>query len=563
MSTRRLRCAIYTRKSTEEGLDQDYNSLEAQRDACIAYITSQAGEGWTVVKTQYDDGGLSGATMERPALQRLLADIEARKVDVVVVYKVDRLTRSLADFAKIVEILDAHSVSFVSVTQQFNTTSSMGRLTLNVLLSFAQFEREVTAERIRDKIAASKKKGMWMGGVVPLGYDVVDRKLIVNEQEARTIRTLFDLYIRLGTVKAVKEEADRLGLRTKARRPNNGSRDGDVSFREGHLQKLLKNCIYVGEIGHREERYPGEHDPIIDRALWDAVQAQLRENAVKRHSETNSTSASLLTGLLRDENGILLRPSHASKSGRRYRYYISRQPENAAPGNATAWRLPAPAIENLVVQSICTFLGDGVRLSETFGVTDMHAAQIEAMLAHAARMKRRLETGNRAEMRALLLETVARVELQRDCIRIGLNASTMRMYLAVPEQSGRTEQHIARLDMPVQLRRRGAELKLVLSGEHAGAGTPDPNLIAAVAQAHRWFGELRSGTTRSIADLARLHGIHQADVSRVLPLAFLAPDIIEAILGGRQPVELTAARLKRILLPHAWADQRRVLGFTD
>jgi site-specific DNA recombinase len=561
MTARRRRCAVYTRKSTEEGLNQDYNSLEAQRDACVAYITSQAGEGWTIVKTPYDDGGLSGATMERPALQRLLADIEARRIDVVVVYKVDRLTRSLADFAKIVEILDARDVSFVSVTQQFNTTSSMGRLTLNVLLSFAQFEREVTAERIRDKIAASKKKGMWMGGVVPLGYDVVDRKLVVNQDEADTVRTLFDLYIRLGTMQAVKEEADRLGLRTKARKPNNGSRDGGAPFRVGHLHKLLTNCLYIGEIRHRGERYPGEHEPIVDRAIWEAAQAQLGENAVKRISEKNSDSFSLLTGLLRDENGITLKPSHASKSGRRYRYYISRPPEDGSSSTTSGWRLPAPAIETLVVEAICAFLDDSVRLPERLWLTDLPAEELRPMLAKAARMKRRLETGNRTEMRVLLCETVECIDLRQEVVRIGLSATGMCANLDVPDRSSVAEQRIVWLDVPMQLRRRGAELKLVLAGDHARAGSPDPNLIAAIAQGHRWFEELRSGDITSIADLVRRHGVHQADVSRILPLAFLAPDIVEAILDGRQPVELTAARLKRIRLPNAWADQRRVLGF--
>jgi hypothetical protein len=462
-----------------------------------------------------------------------------------------------------VEAFDARSVSFVSFTQAFNTTTSMGRLTLNVLLSFAQFEREVTAERIRDKIAASKKKGMWMGGVVPLGYDVVDRKLVVNEEEAETVRALFDLYVRLGTVQALKEEADRLGLRTKARKPNNGSRDGGVPFRVGHLHKLLTSCLYIGEIGHKGKRYPGEHQPIVDRTIWEAVQAQLGENAVNRRSEKNAASLSLLTGLLRDENGITLKPSHASKSGRRYRYYISRQPNDGSSSASPGWRLPAPAIESLVVQGISAFLDDSVRLAERLGITGLSADQLKSMLAQAARMKRRFETGNRAEVRALLCEVVERVDLRRDLVRIGLRGTMMRVNLDVADRSDAAEHHIFWLDVPVQLRRRGAELKLVLSGEHAKAGTPDPNLITTIAQAHRWFEELRSRDVTSIAHLVRRHGMHQADVSRILPLAFLAPDIVEAILDGRQPVELTAARLKRIQLPHAWAEQRRVLGLTD
>jgi DNA invertase Pin-like site-specific DNA recombinase len=561
MSLRRLRCAIYTRKSTNEGLDQDFNSLDAQRDSCEAYVTSQAGEGWTVLKTRYDDGGFSGGSMDRPALQRLLADIRDRKVDVVVVYKIDRLTRALSDFARIVEILGGQGASFVSVTQAFNTTSSMGRLTLNVLLSFAQFEREVTAERIRDKIAAWKKKGMWMGGVVPLGYDVVDRKLVANLEETRTVRTLFELYKTLGTVRAVKEEADRLGLRTKTRKPNNGSRDGGGPFRTGHLHKLLTNCIYVGEIGHKGERYPGEHEPIIDRALWDAVQAQLANNSVKRRSGANTASASLLTGLLRDENGRRLKPSHANKSGRRYRYYVSREADDAV--SSTAWRLPAPAIEELIVRSIRTYLDDGARLMETLGLTDLSADRLNDMLVQTARMTRRLETASRAEMRTLLLDTVERVDLQPDRVRIALSVKSIQTNLGIQDHPGSSDAQIAWLDIPVQLRRRGAELKLVVPGERAGTRNPDPTLVAAIAQGHRWFEALRSGTVPSIADLARRHGVHQADVSRVLPLAFLAPDIVEAILEGRQPVELTASRLKRTRLPHCWAGQRRALDFTD
>ena len=300
---RRLRCAIYTRKSSEEGLDQDFNSLDAQREACEAYIKSQAGEGWTAVKAHYDDGGISGGTLERPALQRLLNDIEAGRVNVVVVYKVDRLTRSLADFAKIVEVFDTRSVSFVSVTQQFNTTSSMGRLTLNMLLSFAQFEREVTSERIRDKIAASKKKGMWMGGLPPLGYDILDKKLVVNEAEAETVRTLFRLHLELGMVKNLVEKSACLGLVTKRRIRTDGQPTGGQPFTRGHLYQLLTNPIYVGEISHRGVTYAGQHDAIIEREVFDAVGRRLDDNAARRRSATNAKVPSLLTGLIYDETG--------------------------------------------------------------------------------------------------------------------------------------------------------------------------------------------------------------------------------------------------------------------
>ncbi len=339
------RCAIYTRKSSEEGLEQDFNSLHAQREACEAFIKSQAGEGWRLVKTAYDDGGLSGGTMERPALQRLLEDIRRRLVDVVVVYKVDRLTRSLADFAKMVEVFDAHGVSFVAVTQQFNTTTSMGRLTLNVLLSFAQFEREVTGERIRDKIAASKRKGMWMGGLVPLGYDAHERRLIVNESEAETVLEIFRRYLELGSVRLLMEDLNRRRIRSKVRVAKNGKQSGGNSFFRGALYVLLSNPIYVGEIRHKGVRHPGLHEPIVGRELWEKTQLLLRSQAVRGASRATKPVASPLMGRLFDESGQSLTPSHAVKRERRYRYYVSRSLiKGTADSAGRGWRLPAPEI---------------------------------------------------------------------------------------------------------------------------------------------------------------------------------------------------------------------------
>ncbi len=320
---RRLRCAIYTRKSSEEGLDQAFNSLDAQRESCEAYIKSQAGEGWHLIRTGYDDGGVSGGTLDRPALRQLFAEIKARKVDTVVVYKVDRLTRSLADFAKIVDIFDARGVSFVSVTQAFNTTTSMGRLTLNMSLSFAQFEREVTGERIRDKIAASKRKGMWMGGFVPLGYDAKERSLVINEPEAETVRTIFRLYLEHGNVRRVKEEADRLDLATKVRKTENGRMRGDRPLSRGYIYKLLGNPLYAGQIAHKGEVYEGQHEAVIDAETWEAVQAKLARNAHDRRSGNGAAEPSLLAGLLHDQRSNRLSPSHAVKNGVRYRYYVS------------------------------------------------------------------------------------------------------------------------------------------------------------------------------------------------------------------------------------------------
>src|SRR3954451_2028885 len=350
------RCAVYTRKSSEEGLEQDFNSLHAQREACEAFIRSQRGEGWRLVETGYDDGGLSGGTLERPALRQLFADIAQHRVDTVVVYKVDRLTRSLMDFAKIVELFDRHAVSFVAVTQQFNTTSSMGRLTLNILLSFAQFEREVIGERVRDKIAASKKKGMWMGGIAPLGYEISDRKLVVCPEEAETVRLIFRRYLELGSVRLLKQELDQTGIRSKERARRDGSRIGGQPSSRGALYALLSNPIYVGEIAHKGARYPGQHAAILDRAIWEEVQERLRDGAPER-TRSAAPSESPLLGKLFDEAGHRLTPTHAAKGGRRYRYYVSRALVTGiaerAPG---AWRLPAAQTENLIAILAVTVL---------------------------------------------------------------------------------------------------------------------------------------------------------------------------------------------------------------
>ena len=353
----RVRCAIYTRKSSEEGLEQEFNSLQAQREACEAFINSQRHEGWVCLRTGYDDGGFSGATMDRPALQRLLADIAAGRVDTIVVYKIDRLTRSLADFARIVEILDTKGVSFVSVTQQFNTTTSMGRLTLNVLLSFAQFEREVIGERIRDKIAASKRKGMWMGGVPPLGYRVQHRKLVIIDSEAEIVRSIFRRYAETGSVQLLKEELDARRIKSKSWTSAAGRVIGGKSFSRGALYLMLQNRTYRGEIVHKDQSHPGEHPPIIDQPLWDAVQAQLAGNSGERNVGTRTRPSSLLTGLLFDRDGNRMTPSHAVKKGTRYRYYVSRPLiTRERTESSTGLRIPAAEVEQLVTSRVRQWL---------------------------------------------------------------------------------------------------------------------------------------------------------------------------------------------------------------
>ena len=351
---KKIRCAIYTRKSSEDGLEQEFNSLHAQRESCASYVASQKHEGWVLLRTAYDDGGLSGGSLERPALQRLMQDMRDGLVDQIVVYKIDRLTRSLADFSKIVDVLDAPGASFVSVTQSFNTAIGMVRLTMKMLLSFAWFEREVTAERIRDKIAASKRKGLWMGGLVPIGYDANGRTLAINDGEARTIRTLYDLCERLGTVREVRDAADRLGLRTRKRQAATDKVSGGGAFTRGHIHQILTNPLYAGRIRHRKAVHEGQHPALIDPERWEHVQHLLQDGAARTRSRAAAAQSSILCGKLFDETGDRLTPSHTkTKAGRRLRYYVShRLIAQSGEAHQGSWRLPAPELEAKVAQRI-------------------------------------------------------------------------------------------------------------------------------------------------------------------------------------------------------------------
>ncbi len=562
--TTRIRCAIYTRKSTDDGLDQEFNSLDAQREACEAFIKSQRGMGWVALSANYDDGGLSGGTMDRPALRRLLADIEMRKVDLIVVYKVDRLTRSLADFAKIVEVFDAHGVSFVSVTQQFNTTTSMGRLTLNMLLSFAQFEREVTSERIRDKIAASKRKGMWMGGLPPLGYDVEDKKLVVNPVEAKIVRTLFRLYIELGTVKKLTAESGHLGLVTKRRIRSGGQATGGQPFTRGHLYQLLLNPIYAGDVAHKGVTYPGQHHGIIERQLFDAVRRQLDGNAAERGTATNTKAPSLLTGLIHDETGDRLCPTHANKKGRRYRYYISKRLMHRTDSVDSGWRLPAKELESAVVRAVGDFLKDELRVIDALQLTDIAPDRLRTILHRAAAAADDLNDVQAERQRRLLRRLLHRVTVHTGSLHIEIKRTDLDSL--VSRKTVTVAPHpemLIDLTVPIALRRRGVEAKLVVRAAQGEAATPDKNLIALVAQAHHWFDQLSGGDVGSIRELARCESVDPSDIGHNMQLAFLAPDITAAILAGRQPIELTANRLRRTgTLPLEWDRQRRLLGFS-
>ena len=527
------RCAIYTRKSSEEGLEQNFNSLHAQREACEAFIKSQAGEGWRPVKVPYDDGGLSGATMERPGLQRLLADLREKLVDVVVVYKVDRLTRSLADFAKMVEVFDGHGVSFVSVTQQFNTTTSMGRLTLNVLLSFAQFEREVTGERIRDKIAASKKKGIWMGGTVPLGYDWCERRLVVNPVEAATVRLIFERYLRLRSVRLLKEKLSRDGIVSKVRVSKQGCQSGGQPFGRGALYALLANPIYLGEIRHRKVRHPGQHQAIVDQAVWEQVQERLRKQAVHHRTLDTKGVSSPLAGKLFDETGEPLYACGANEGARRYRYYVSRKViQGSAERTKNGWRLPALGIERAVASASRQMLGDRPTIAANLQEAGVAIGDLQPAL-EAARTKSEQLEHKSSEVANGLRNLIDRVQLESGGIRVSLN---LKRLIADPIESRDAACLTMTRFIPLEMKRRGVELRLVIEGESAPAARPDPHLLKAVARGHRWFNELASGKSASIKEIARREGVYDSYVKRLIPLAFLAPELVRSICNGSQPI---------------------------
>lgn len=566
--------------------------------------------------------------MERPALKRLLADVAAGEIDVVVVYKVDRLTRSLADFAKIVEIFDQRQVSFVSVTQAFNTTSNMGRLTLNVLLSFAQFEREVTGERIRDKIAASKKKGMWMGGLPPLGYDVQDRKLVVNAQEAETVTFIFERYQALKSVRLLQAELDRRGIVSKLRQRDNGPSHGGQPLGRGALYAMLSNRLYRGEIVHKDVSHPGQHDAIVDEALFNEVQQTLSTNRVDRERGANADEPSLLAGLLFDGDGNRMTPTHASKKGVRYRYYVSKTlitsrqastrrpkgadfngalilngPANAIPKTGSGLRLQAAGIERLVLDRMLQFLATPSEVL-TIGATDidlnlhpnsqLDAVGQSALLEAAQRQASALSAADAATQRGFLLGALLRVDVHRDRVEFRIDRPGLLQRLrdghghgadgavggdnpAVTEDDVETglaaeltpeknstdpdAREIVSLTVPVDFKRSGFELRLIVPGKETAA-RPDTSLVRLLARAHQMRDRLVADPDQTITQLAEQVRLTASYLTRLLRLAFLAPDIVTAILEGRQPLELSANKLMAdTRLPIEWVGQRQMLGF--
>jgi site-specific DNA recombinase len=531
-SIKPVRCAIYTRVSTDHGLDQEFNSLDAQYDAASAYIKSQAHAGWTLITSRYDDGGYSGGSTDRPDLQRLLDDIRFRKLDVIVVYKVDRLTRSLADFAKLVELFDAHGVSFVSVTQQFNTTTSMGRLTLNVLLSFAQFEREVTSERIRDKIAASKRKGLWVGGPLPLGYQMKDDKVAVVEDEAERVRLIFRRYLELGGVNALVRDLRERNIRTKARLLATGVTRGGILFGRGLLFYLLRNRFYIGEVKYKDEILPGEQPAIMDRALFDAVQQKLTDHWTTR-STTRNASAHLLTGLLFDDAGHRMVPTHATKAGIRYRYYVSLphiHGESKIASLGSVSRIPATEIEDIVVRSIN-----------------------EHLIAHRER-----PTSSAANVgdHKLVIERGARIGVYEDRLVIRLKSADGE------EASDAADEKLISIPWQKPPSRRSRQI-LIPHGVPKSQVRPTrierrARLVSAIARGRRWLDEIVSGSVTHIQQIAARQKCSVRQVNMTISLAFLAPDLVRAAVEGRLPRGIGVERLRDA--PPEWSRQFEVLG---
>ena len=545
---KRVRCAVYTRKSTEDGLEQEFNSLHAQREACEAYILSQKHEGWELMLTHYDDGGFSGGSLQRPGLTALLVDIDAGLVDVIVVYKVDRLTRSLADFAKIVERLDAKGASFVSITQAFNTTTSMGRLTLNVLLSFAQFEREVTGERIRDKIAASKKKGLWMGGPVPLGYEVVERKLVPVPSEAEQVRHIMRRYVESTSANALIAQLEAEGVRTKVQRRTSGPHRGGIPFRRGSLFHLLKNPIYLGMIVHKGTTYSGEHDPIVDQALWDAVQARLAAKSPSRRRTTNDRQDALFEGLLTDPHSRPIVPSFTCKGTRRYRYYETRR-DLVGSGKPAATRFALRSLDRHIVDELRRLLGDEHALGQWTRIED--AEGLQAVIAQAARLSHLLATeSNWSEVIRTLISSI---EVHADGLDLAIFSAALGL-------SGKADALVLKLTLPT--RKPFGERKLRLSAGTSNASRSEKTHARTklLREAHQVREQVLAAPGESLNILATRHSRCRKQMARLLRLSWLSPRIAEAIIEGTLPDRLDRKHLLEMALPTSWSEQHRLFG---
>jgi site-specific DNA recombinase len=534
--TPKLRCAIYTRKSSEQGLEQDFNSLHAQREACEAYILSQLGEGWAALRQAYDDGGFSGGSMERPALRRLLEDINAGKVDIVVVYKVDRITRSLGDFARIVEVFDRRNVSFVSVTQAFNTTSSMGRLTLNVLLSFAQFEREVTGERIRDKIAQSKARGMWMGGNPPLGYDARDRGLVINDSEAAVVRHIFERYLALGSTRGLAEELGRDGYRSKAWVARSGKALGGVAFSRGAVIHILQGRVYVGEIVHGDKVHAGLHEPIIARDVFDAVQARMTSLAVARREAPVRATPGVLAGKLFDADGERMSPSFAyGRRGRLYRYYVPLACQTGTEpvrGEGAFGRISADALEVFLVEQARRLVG-----RDTIEIADLAALIGRVDL-------------RRGETHIVLDREAAFPGDHPDVTLAGVRRRAAPDETAVLDRGGKA----IRIVLPHRLQLRGGRA-FIRDADQEATRRINRSLVKALRRAHADLLTLKASPVTAPDELVNAAAPETAHDRQIVRLALMSPGLQRRIMSGAHPPALALRQLLKCPMPLAWADQ--------
>ncbi len=553
----RIRCAVYTRKSSEEGLDQSFNSLDAQREACEAYIRSQKHEGWVALSTKYDDGGFSGGNMDRPALKKLMIDIAEGKVNTIVVYKVDRLTRSLADFAKMIEQFDAKGVSFVSVTQQFNTTTSMGRLTLNVLLSFAQFEREVTGERIRDKIAASKAKGMWMGGAIPLGYDLRDRSLHVNHAEAEQVREIFRQYLRLRTVPSLMAYLRTTQIRSKSRIQVSGIKAGGQHYSRGGLYQLLRSHIYVGEIEHKGSIYPGQHKPIVDRQVWREVQELLDHNRQGIRTRGRKPSGSMLTGVLFSESGVRYIPTNTQKGGRRYYYYTSQALIKGDKREESIGRLPAPIVEAAVAERIRVFLQSQAEVLDAMKMSNASEVDRAKLLKNAGQTASEWGRASHSERAEKIRVLLRRVVVNADSIELRLNLEALVQVLSGRESGHSNAAHAQTIALKTSFRHvpKGKALRFVIDNRPVDLPASREAITRAIARARAWYDEIVQGGAAGPVDLARRYNLTHRYVKKIFPLAFLGPESVECLLSDRDGGHRTLASLIG-KIPMRWDQQR-------
>lgn len=552
----KVRCAIYTRKSSEEGLEQDFNSLDAQFEACAAYVKSQASEGWILGKDRYDDGGLSGGTLARPGLQRLLGDIGAGRIDIVVVYKVDRLTRSLLDFSRLVEAFDKAGTSFVSVTQSFNTTTSMGRLTLNMLLSFAQFEREVTAERIRDKIAASKARGMWMGGTPPIGYRPDGRSLAVVEEHALIVRHIFERYADLANVRLLADELEEQRLYTPHRLTANGRSFGGRPFSRGQLYKILSNAVYIGRIEHGDRTHQGNHQPIIEQALWEQAQATLAANVNGKRKAARATNQSILANRLIDNRGISMVATHACKGKVRYRYYVSRDLQHGGDAGATeGWRIPAREIEQLVIVRLSASLRDPLALLADANALALSPDQLSLLLSRGKVIADTL-SGSRSRAFHMVRDLVAQVRLAPEQVEVELDERRLSELLEIPQVDAPV-----RLKIPAKLKRSGLAMKLVLPSGTAAVAKVDRTLVRAIVRGRDWWQELQLDPSQTLSSIGKREGVTSGYVVRLLRLAFLSPEILSAVISSKASAHTRTATLTMADgISARWEDQCRALG---